>query len=175
MYVCTLIFYKTKVYKFILCYNERNYFKPNLKEEIAMIKGFEDAFTDIQADYISLCMEYLEIGNIDANVVYVYLYQTEHIQMFNAFFKVGTAVITAGEVGSEELTKQFFDVGTEDIERLIEVCNKYEHPCPNELKLICNVQTGSFDADYKYEENPDNGNITPEEVFLNWISEAKSN
>ena len=29
-----LFFYRSKVYKFILCYNERNYFKPNLKRSL---------------------------------------------------------------------------------------------------------------------------------------------
>ena len=31
------------------------------------MKGFEDAFTDLQAEFVSLCMEYTN-GNVDTKI-----------------------------------------------------------------------------------------------------------
>ena len=38
------------------------------------MKGFEDAFTDLQAEFVSLCMEYTN-GNVDK----IYRYITENV------------------------------------------------------------------------------------------------
>lgn len=45
------------------------------------MKGFEDAFTDLQAEFVSLCMEYTN-GNVDK--IYIYIYQDTSQKMFNA-------------------------------------------------------------------------------------------
>ena len=37
-----------------------------------MIKGFEDAFTDLQSEFVSLCMEYT---NESVDKIYIYIYQ----------------------------------------------------------------------------------------------------
>ena len=70
-----------------------------------MIIGFEDAFTEIQSDYISLCLEY--VGN-DADEVFAYIYQTSGMRMFNAFFRKDGKVFSAGQLGSEEASDEFF-------------------------------------------------------------------
>lgn len=46
-----------------------------------MIKGFEDAFTDLQSEFVSLCMEYTN-GSVDK--IYIYIYQDTSQKMFNA-------------------------------------------------------------------------------------------
>ena len=46
-----------------------------------MIKGFEDAFTDLQSEFVSLCMEYTN-GSVDK--IYIYIYQDTTQKMFNA-------------------------------------------------------------------------------------------
>lgn len=38
-----------------------------------MIKGFEDAFTDLQSEFVSLCMEYTN-GSVDKIYIYIILY-----------------------------------------------------------------------------------------------------
>lgn len=47
-----------------------------------MIKGFEDAFTDLQSEFVSLCMEYTN-GSVDK--IYIYIYQgyiAENVQCY---------------------------------------------------------------------------------------------
>ena len=51
-----------------------------------MIKGFEDAFTDLQSEFVSLCMEYTN-GSVDK--IYIYIYQDTSQKMFNAIFVKG--------------------------------------------------------------------------------------
>ena len=58
-----------------------------------MIKGFEDAFTDLQSEFVSLCMEYT---NESVDKIYIYIYQSDTQIFFNAFFakdkkKIGRA------------------------------------------------------------------------------------
>lgn len=40
-----------------------------------MLKGFEDAFVDAQANVISLCLELLKNSEKSADVIYVYILQ----------------------------------------------------------------------------------------------------
>lgn len=136
-----------------------------------MILGFEDAFTDIQADYIALCMEY---AGQDMDNIYAYIYQTRYERMFNAIFTKDNKTISAGEIGTREQFEEFYNIGIEDIGRLIEVCTKYNHKCPNELKLSFNVKTKQFDAEYGYEDYSINGDTSSDEVFFNWYIEIKN-
>ena len=55
-----------------------------------MIKGFEDAFTDLQSEFVSLCMEYTN-GSVDK--IYIYIYQDTSQKMFNAIFVKGQNVM----------------------------------------------------------------------------------
>jgi len=94
--------------------------------------------------------------------------------MFNAFFKIGDKVKTVGEIAGEYESEEFLDVGDEDLEKLIEACKKYEHSCPNEFKLVYDVNTESFDADYGYEAYSETSDKSPAEVFEEWIIQIKN-
>ncbi|MEE0873062.1 MAG: hypothetical protein UIH27_06275 [Ruminococcus sp.] len=139
-----------------------------------MILGFEDLFTAIQSDTIALCLEYLENSNVFADKIFVFFYQSSHERMFNAFFKIGDKVKTVGEIAGEYESEEFLDVGDEDLEKLIEACKKYEHSCPNEFKLVYDVNTESFDADYGYEAYSETSDKSPAEVFEEWIIQIKN-
>ena len=49
-----------------------------------MLKGFEDAFVDVQASVISLCLELLSNSGRTAEKIYVYLYQNNDIDYIDA-------------------------------------------------------------------------------------------
>ena len=66
------------------------------------MKGFEDAFTDLQAEFVSLCMEYTN-GNVDK--IYIYIYQDTSQKMFNAIFVKGNDVIPAGNFADDEFLR----------------------------------------------------------------------
>lgn len=73
------------------------------------MKGFEDAFTDLQAEFVSLCMEYTN-GNVDK--IYIYIYQDTSQKMFNAIFVKGNDVIPAGNFADDEASDEFLSIGT---------------------------------------------------------------
>ena len=137
-----------------------------------MIVGFEDAFTNAQADYISLCMEFAQIGQIDVDVVYGFIYQVPGMKTFNVFFKVGEEIKSIDDIGSDELIDRFFDRGYEDVTKLLEVCGRYEHKCPNQIKMIYNAKTKAFDAEYTYADSAFD-DVDPDEIFFGWMDEER--
>lgn len=138
-----------------------------------MIVGFEDAFMDVQSEMISLCLEFLELTGQDADEIYAYAYQNEYETMFNAFFKKDNIILSAGKLGSEEQSDAFLHAGIEDVIKLVAVCKKYEHKCPNECKLIYHVTSKQFDAKYEYTDCVAEKGISPVENLIGWKKEIE--
>ncbi|RHS52002.1 hypothetical protein DW959_10470 [Clostridium sp. AM46-21] len=134
-----------------------------------MLKGFEDAFTDLQSEFVSLCMEYTN-GNVDK--IYIYIYQDASQKMFNAIFVKGKDVISAGNFADDEASDEFLSIGTKDINKLVELCDKYQQKCPNEYKLEFDVATNKFDTSYRYDNYTKCG-ISPVSELMSWYGEIK--
>ena len=132
---------------------------------------FEDAFMEIQANFVSLCLELVE-NNVDK--IFIFVYQDKTMQTFNAFFKKDNVVKMTTDFGSDKLIEEFFDIGIEDINALLETCNQYKQKCPNEIKIVYDVKTKNFKATYGYQDYAQSGKIDPDEVLLNWLKEEKS-
>lgn len=140
-----------------------------------MAQCFEDAFMDLQSEYVSLCLEYLEHFNVAADKLYIYLYQTNRQRMFNAFFESEHSIVSLGEIGTDDDSDEVLDVGTDDIQRLVDVCEAYQQPCPNEFKLVYDTASHSFDAQYGYEDYSVRNEMDSVDVFFDWIREVKRN
>lgn len=135
-----------------------------------MMIGFEDAFTAVQADYISLC---LELVGDDVDTVYGFIYQVPGMHTFNVFFGKNGEIKTLDDVASKEMIEQFFSVGSEDVNKLLEVCARYEHKCPNQLKMIYDTKTKHFDADYVYMKPAEIEETSPLEVLMDWMDDEE--
>ncbi len=136
-----------------------------------MIVGFEDAFTNVQADFVSLCLEF---AKNDVDTIYVFIYQNRGMRTFNAFFRKDGAVKTVVDYGSPDLIGRFFQIGAGDIDKLVAVCNQYEHQCPHEIKMTYDVSTKHFDAQYGYDDYASGDDMDPDEVFMAWFREERS-
>ena len=134
-----------------------------------MIKGFEDAFTDLQSEFVSLCMEYTN-GSVDK--IYIYIYQDTSQKMFNAIFVKGQNVIPAGNFADDEASDEFLSIGIKDIDKLVELCDMYQCKGPNEYKLEFDVATHKFDASYRYDNYTKSG-ISPVSELVSWYEEIK--
>ena len=130
-----------------------------------MLLGFEDAFTEIQSKYITLCLDLAK--NVDE--VNVFIYQDNVACTFNAFFVQDGVVKMPDQLAPENIVDKFYEIGIEDIDKLIGVCEKYEHKCPNEFKLTYNAKTKHFDAKYGYSNYAEISEITPFDVFVKWM------
>ena len=101
-----------------------------------MLKGFEDAFVDAQANVISLCLELLKNSEKSADVIYVYILQNDNEEYIDAFFEKDGKLFTTNDWCSDAQIKEFFHCGIEDIESIVELCDTYDAKCPHEFKLV---------------------------------------
>lgn len=131
-----------------------------------MLLGFEDAFMEIQSGYITLCLDLA--GNVDE--VNVFIYQDDVSCTFNAFFVKDGKIKTPDESAAESIVDKFYELGVEDIDKLIGVCEKFDHKCPNEFRLTYNTHTKHFDAKYGYSNYAETSELTPFDVFVDWMN-----
>jgi len=138
-----------------------------------MSHQFEDEFMDLQSELISLCLEATE-KKVDK--VYAYVSIEEKSKMFNAFFDVNGEVKTLNQLGlSNSIINQLLKLGTGDLEKIKSVCKRFNKPVPTEIKMYYDVNTGKYNADYKYNEvcSARTG-VSAGEIFMNWITDIKS-
>lgn len=134
-----------------------------------MVLGFEDAFTDVQADYVSLC---LKLTGDKTDKIYIFIYQGRDMRTFNVFFRSGDNILFADDLAESHVVDSLYDIGIKDIDKLISVCAQYEHKCPNEIKLTYDVRSSQFDAEYVYEDYMLK-DIFPNSVFDQWIDKEE--
>lgn len=138
-----------------------------------MSHQFEDEFMNLQSELISLC---LEATGKKVDKVYAYASIEEKSKTFNAFFDVDGEVKTLNQLGlSNSIIIQLLKLGTGDLEKIKSVCKSFNKPVPTEIKMYYDVNTGKYNADYKYNEvSSARTGVSAGETFMNWIAEIKS-
>lgn len=139
-----------------------------------MLQGFEDAFTDAQARTISLALELLENNKKEADVIYIYIYQSDTQIFFNAFFAKDKKIYLLNDWFDDDQINDFFDCGVEDVDNIVEVCDTYDGKCPYEFKLSYNVKTKSFDAKYNYDDIAMENDVDLVDIYKEWQKECES-
>ncbi|HDR6306616.1 TPA: DUF600 family protein, partial [Bacillus cereus] len=148
------------------------------------MKEFEDKFSELQADMISICMEYVEDR---ADKVYVYASREEGIISGSFFYCINNKYVERHKVNDAlEDEDERYDVSTkrqsmvlriicEDIEKIEELCKEYERDMPTEMKLIYDVHSGKFKAQYKYDLVYTNDEVKTASYIANeWFEEVKN-
>ena len=139
-----------------------------------MLQGFEDAFTDAQARTISLALELLENNKKEADMIYIYIYQSDTQIFFNAFFAKDKKIYLLNDWFDDDQITDFFDCGVEDVDNIVEVCDTYDGKCPYEFKLSYNVKTKSFDAKYNYDDIAMENDVDLVDIYKEWQKECES-
>lgn len=139
-----------------------------------MLQGFEDAFTDAQARTISLVLELLENNKKEADMIYIYIYQSDTQIFFNAFFAKDKKIYLLNDWFDDDQINDFFDCGVEDVDNIVEVCDTYDGKCPYEFKLSYNVKTKSFDAKYNYDDIAMENDVDLVDIYKEWQKECES-
>lgn len=139
-----------------------------------MLQGFEDAFTDAQARTISLALELLENNKKEADMIYIYIYQSDTQIFFNAFFAKDKKIYLLNDWFDDNQINDFFDCGVEDVDNIVEVCDTYDGKCPYEFKLSYNVKTKSFDAKYNYDDIAMENDVDLVDIYKEWQKECES-
>ncbi|MGE6599271.1 immunity protein YezG family protein [Bacillus proteolyticus] len=149
------------------------------------MKEFEDKFSELQADMISICMEYVEDR---ADKVYVYASREEGIISGKFFYLINNKYVKPHKVNdalgdgderydvSRERQFMVLRIICEDIEKVEELCKEYERDMPTEMKLIYDVKSGKFKAEYKYDLVYTNDDVkTSGHIADEWFEEVKNN
>lgn len=139
-----------------------------------MLQGFEDAFTDAQERTISLALELLENNKKEADMIYIYIYQSDTQIFFNAFFAKDKKIYLLNNWFDDDQINDFFDCGVEDVDNIVEVCDTYDGKCPYEFKLSYNVKTKSFDAKYNYDDIAMENDVDLVDIYKEWQKECES-
>ena len=139
-----------------------------------MLQGFEDAFTDAQAITIALALELLENNKKEADMIYIYIYQSDTQIFFNAFFAKDKKIYLLNNWFDDDQINDFFDCGVEDVDNIVEVCDTYDGKCPYEFKLSYNVKTKSFDAKYNYDDIAMENDVDLVDIYKEWQKECES-
>lgn len=139
-----------------------------------MLQGFEDAFTDAQARTISLALELLENNKKEADMIYIYIYQSDTQIFFNAFFAKDKKIYLLNDWFDDDQINDFFDCGVEDVDNIVEVCDTYDGKCPYEFKLSYNVKTKSFDAKYNHDDIAMENDVDLVDIYKEWQKECES-
>ena len=149
------------------------------------MKEFEDRFSELQADMISICLEFVEDR---ADKVYVYASREEGVISSSFFYLINNKYVKSHKVNDAlENGDERYDVSPkrgfmvlrilcEDIEKIEELCKEYERDMPTEMKLIYDAKSGNFKAEYKYDLVYTNDDIkTADDIADEWFEEVKNN
>ncbi|HJF31185.1 MAG TPA: DUF600 domain-containing protein [Sporosarcina psychrophila] len=146
-----------------------------------MSKIFEDYFSEIQTDMVSICLEYVEER---AEKIYIYCSFEEGIVSSDYFYNINGKVVERHKLNDMLSSgENNYDVSVQrqsgvvkilnmDIKSVINLCKEYNREIPTEMKLIYNIEENSLKAEYKYElVYSDDPVKTADDVAMEWFEE----
>lgn len=155
-----------------------------------MSKVFEDYLSELQADMVAICLEY--VGN-EAEDIYIYCSYEPEMYVFDVFFKINgqfvfkhnlnDAVSDTSVIGKERLIydtseqrqEAVLDIGLENLEKIHEKCKEYGREMPTEIKLHYNVKQNSLKGKYSYDLVYSNDEeLLPDDILNLWFEEVKN-
>lgn len=145
-----------------------------------MKAGFEEKFSSLQSDMVNICLENVQ-GR--ANNIYIYCYHNDNHIFCNYFYKIKGKLVKKHKLNeaisfwekkydvSIDRQKQVTNILLDDLRKIKQLCDEYEHPMPIIIKLNCTISKPkhySLKADYEYEVNKTE--ISPAELSEEWFS-----
>ncbi len=152
-----------------------------------MGKVFEDYFSELQADMVSICLEYVFDK---ANKIYIYCSFEEGLLSNDFFYNINGKIVERHKLNdaivNEESNGDFsYDISVDrqkvvvkiinnDIKEMIKLCKQYDREMPTEIKMIYDVKTNKLTADYKYElVHTNDPNNTASSIARLWFEQVK--
>lgn len=125
-----------------------------------MGKVFEDYFSELQADMVSICLEYVENR---AEKIYIYCSYENRMISSDFFYKINGKVIERHKLNDVLVDGQNkYDVSVNrqnsvlkiingDIMALAKLCQEHQREMPTQIKLVYDVAVNRLNADYGYD------------------------
>lgn len=145
-----------------------------------MAKVFEDYFSEIQADMVYACMDYV---NGKADKVYIYASREGRMISTDYFFEINGQIIERHKLDlispqydiSPDHQNVCLEILNEDVDELEKLCKEHDRPMPTEIKMIYDVAKNSLGIKYKYDnqwlDHPTKG---PDDIADEWFEEIKN-
>ena len=151
-----------------------------------MGKVFEDYFSDLQADMVSICLEYVSNR---ADTIYIHCICEDNSIFCNYFYKINGVVVKKHKLNDaiSNLDDIFrYDTATNrqdavlsvlnsDVAELIKVCAKNKRDMPTEIRLCYDVSKNSLDAQYRYDSIYEASDKSEYEISNEWFDELSNN
>ncbi|MFA0814256.1 MAG: hypothetical protein ACC608_00540 [Anaerofustis sp.] len=149
-----------------------------------MTKVFEDYFSELQADMVDICLEYVEDK---ATKIYIYCSDEEGFISSNFFYLINGNIFKKHKINdaidsgsfrydtSSERQSAVLNIINEDIMKIQDLCQEYKREMPTEMKLEYDVNKNSLNAQYRYDlvysNDPEK---TDDDMANEWFEELKS-
>ncbi|WP_240338341.1 DUF600 domain-containing protein [Peribacillus alkalitolerans] len=148
-----------------------------------MVKVFEDYFSELQADMVAICLEYVDN---QADDIYIYGSYEPEMYAFDVFYKINGNVILKNNINvavndkeekydtSLDRQEAVLDIGLKNLEEIHKKCEEFNKEMPTEIKLHYKVKENSLTGRYKYDlvySNDDK--LLPDDIFDLWFGEIK--
>ena len=144
------------------------------------MKTFEECFSEIQSDMVSICLEYVE-NKVEE--VFIYCSYEPTMYMFDAFYKIKGKVIHKHQLNeaksdsnnyiydvSRERQKSLLKIGNEDLKQIHKICQEFNREMPTEMKLHYNVKQNSLKGKCRYDLIYSNDkDLLPDDIFNEWF------
>jgi len=148
-----------------------------------MTKVFEDYFSELQADMVSICLEYV---NNKADKIYIYASNEFGQFSSDVFFKIHDDVVEKHKLNhavengdrqpvyntSKERQVAVLNICNDNLRKIKDLCQKYNREMPTEMKLIYDVSRNHLEAQYSYEVKYTHDPVkTAGHLFDEWFEE----
>lgn len=150
-----------------------------------MTKVFEDYFSELQADMVSICLEYVS-NKADK----IFIYASNEFDQFTSdvFFEVNEFILKKHKLNdaiqivggqsnniynvSDDRQIAVLNICNQNLRKIKGLCNKFNREMPTEMKLIYDVSRNKLEAQYSYEIKYSNDPVkTAGHVFDEWFEE----
>ena len=114
---------------------------------------FDVEFTEIQRNLVSLCANAVSDKNVKA--IYVFVGLSKVMKTFYFFYRTKEGIQSSLEVlGDKDLCFRLLDSGMVIVRRIAPLCIDNGMPIPTEIKMVYQMEQGTFDVDVAYDTNP---------------------
>lgn len=150
-----------------------------------MSKSFEDYFSELQADMVSICLEYVDNR---ADNIYIYCSFENGIVSSDFFYNINGKVLerhklndAISDIGkkynvSTERQRCVLTVLNDNIKDIFKICKEYDRDMPTEMKLVYDVEKNSLKADYRYELIYSMDPIkVADDIAMEWFKQMQAN
>ena len=153
-----------------------------------MSKKFEEYFSELQADMVSICLEYAE-GR--AEKIYIYGSCENNSLSSTCFYCINGITVRRSQMNdaikikdknsnfrydeSDDRQLGLLDVLSDDMDKILELHEEYQMEMPTEIKMVYDVTKNSLKAEYSYEIKYSNiKDKLSEYVVDEWFEEVQA-